>query len=998
MGEYVVTNMTFTGIYTAVTTLFALANISLGVLSLRHRGRAGASLGMTAFYCAWVELSYLISALSSGYFAFSLSSSIYFIGVDLMLISLLEFSAAFSQYVNTKLFRHLRRLVNLYGVIDIVAFLVNPFREISISYASTGAILPSFEYVMFLMYKMHLVYTYAIVLCSVLMLVNRLRRVPREYRKQYVLGLVSIAIIVLINAFFLYIPLPSLISRLDLSVLGYTVGLYFLYYSSMNYSVKGMMDNFRVSIFESIMQGILLFDYNDCLIMHNSRAQELLPEANLQKGLTYSEFLPIFELEDQLKADAEPVSVMCYTHREGMVAPVRCDHRILNNDYHQKIGRLLVFTDETVTRDILTGFHMWDNFKMIAPSHDRTYAAHSSVAILDICGLTMINKTQGRNQGDRAIRELARLMQEYFPKQTYFVRGQDANLIALTNTTSEDVMQEAVAKIKDHCNHNIIYSISGVNSRNPNVLAAIADAMVGLQVKKLMDKDSIHSQLLTSLMRALEECDEDTEAHVRRTQKLGEMLGTRIGLSDVEQSQLSLLCMLHDIGKIGIPLEILNKPGRLSPAEWKTIQSHVEKGYQIALSVEELSGIADSIRHHHERWDGNGYPDHLAENEIPMLSRIISVVDAYDAMTNDRSYRKALTQEAAILELKRCRGSQFDPKLVDEFLNIIPLVESHDTVERPATVTDIIAEILVAESSSQIETVHPVVYTRYVLDENLAIVTADESFNMLTGYSLDDVRGENLHQFDLIPPEDRAEYFAEVSKCLAKGPFVYLEHRILCKDGRMLYVFCYGKQYFDSVARANYTEIVVFDVSQTYSMRTVTSIHMPVKMRQTREVLNIEAEAWVFDETIFRQLVEKKISNGTGKVLLMQMEVDGFRQYFQQSSKEDGEKYLRSVMQAISGALRSGDPILYKESGEYVAAVTFDPECDDRLVRQRAQQIFEKTSMTLAITHRSGYLSMGAAITGDTLRSYDSLCQSAAAALKDAEKVGRSSLSFGVGM
>ena len=190
-------------------------------------------------------------------------------------------------------------------------------------------------------------------------------------------------------------------------------------------------------------------------------------------------------------------------------------------------------------------------------------------------------------------------------------------------------------------------------------------------MKKLLSSKSVHSQTLTSLVRALQESDSDTEAHVRRTQKMGVELGRRVGLSDEQIADLRLLCLLHDIGKIGIPLEILNKPGKLTEEEFAVLRTHVEKGYQIAMSSDELKSIARMILCHHERWDGKGYPEGLSGNSIPVLSRVIAIVDAYDAMVNNRSYRKGLDPETAQEEMRRGAGVQFDPYLTGEFLSML---------------------------------------------------------------------------------------------------------------------------------------------------------------------------------------------------------------------------------------------------------------------------------------------------------------------------------------
>ena len=129
---------------------------------------------------------------------------------------------------------------------------------------------------------------------------------------------------------------------------------------------------------------------------------------------------------------------------------------------------------------------------------------------------------------------------------------------------------------------------------------------------------------------------------------------------------------LHDIGKMFIPPEILNKPSSLNEDEWEVLKTHTIKGKNIALSSPLFKDIADEILHHHERWDGMGYPDGLSKETIPLLSRIVSVVDSFDAMISDRPYRKRMSVNEAIEELKRNSGTQFDPRVVSEF---IPLVE-----------------------------------------------------------------------------------------------------------------------------------------------------------------------------------------------------------------------------------------------------------------------------------------------------------------------------------
>lgn len=159
--------------------------------------------------------------------------------------------------------------------------------------------------------------------------------------------------------------------------------------------------------------------------------------------------------------------------------------------------------------------------------------------------------------------------------------------------------------------------------------------------------------------------------HGQRLVGLSLAVGKRLCLSEDSLEELELLCVLHDIGKTGISNTILGKPGKLDDAEWHKMKEHSLLGFQIAAEHEAFEKIAYCILCHHERWDGTGYPLGLSGTEIPLLSRIISVADALDAMTTGRVYRKAISLPSACRELKRCAGTQFDPELVEIVIELL---------------------------------------------------------------------------------------------------------------------------------------------------------------------------------------------------------------------------------------------------------------------------------------------------------------------------------------
>ncbi|MDI6816136.1 MAG: diguanylate cyclase [Actinomycetota bacterium] len=176
--------------------------------------------------------------------------------------------------------------------------------------------------------------------------------------------------------------------------------------------------------------------------------------------------------------------------------------------------------------------------------------------------------------------------------------------------------------------------------------------------------------LVTSLALAVDARDSYTRLHSKGVSVLSKRLAIRLGLSIQQASRIEIAGLLHDVGKIGISDEILNKPGRLTEEEMLTIKNHSIISAQIIDSTS-LKDIVPAIRYHHERWDGNGYPDGLKNDDIPLEARIIALADTFDAMTTDRPYRKALPIADAVNEIKRCAGTQFDPELAAEFVLVI---------------------------------------------------------------------------------------------------------------------------------------------------------------------------------------------------------------------------------------------------------------------------------------------------------------------------------------
>lgn len=183
--------------------------------------------------------------------------------------------------------------------------------------------------------------------------------------------------------------------------------------------------------------------------------------------------------------------------------------------------------------------------------------------------------------------------------------------------------------------------------------------------------------MVDALSRALEAKNSHMCGHSERVAELSLRMAQRIGLPMAEQERIHIGAHLHDIGKIGIPDAILNKPGKLTESEFAIIRQHPEIGGDIVSKVKVFHSVVDIVRHHHERFDGKGYPDKLCGTEISLGSRIVCVADAFDAMISMRSYRPPLNVSEAMAEVERCRGSQFDPEIVDVLKKIVNNKELH---------------------------------------------------------------------------------------------------------------------------------------------------------------------------------------------------------------------------------------------------------------------------------------------------------------------------------
>jgi len=192
---------------------------------------------------------------------------------------------------------------------------------------------------------------------------------------------------------------------------------------------------------------------------------------------------------------------------------------------------------------------------------------------------------------------------------------------------------------------------------------------------------------VTSLAYAIDAKDQYTQGHSQKVSAYAALLAEALGMSDPEVEEIRLGAILHDVGKVGIPESILNKGGPLNPEEWETMKTHVSFGGRLLEALVPMARIRQMVLHHHEFFDGSGYPDALSGETIPLGARIITIADSYDTITSDRSYKKGRTADEALSELERCANTQFDPRLIAAFVRAMrqlpnPIIEVASLLSR----------------------------------------------------------------------------------------------------------------------------------------------------------------------------------------------------------------------------------------------------------------------------------------------------------------------------
>lgn len=384
---------------------------------------------------------------------------------------------------------------------------------------------------------------------------------------------------------------------------------------------------------------------------------------------------PLFE-HNTYDRDGRPLTIEASITPVTIDGEIRCLALIRDVTVRKQLEAGLEFLR---MKDPLTGVFNRAHFENdILRGHAGEHA-EVGMFVCDVDGLKLINDTLGHRQGDDLLRRVAGLLESGVQTPDYVARIGGDEFVVVLNKPSREQMESLYQYYREKVaayngdNPHLPLSLSlgwAMSAGNSGAEHVFKEADNNMYRQKLHQSQSVHGSIVQTMMKAMEERDHITEGHADRLGEMMERMGRKLMLPQGALADLRLLAKFHDIGKVGIPDSILNKPGRLTEEEMVVMRRHCEIGYRIAKASPDLEPIADWILKHQEHWDGRGYPLGIAGENIPLQCRILSIVDAYDAMTNDRPYRKAMPPDEALAELRCCAGTQFDPRLVDLFISL----------------------------------------------------------------------------------------------------------------------------------------------------------------------------------------------------------------------------------------------------------------------------------------------------------------------------------------
>lgn len=465
-------------------------------------------------------------------------------------------------------------------------------------------------------------------------------------------------------------------------------------------SLEEEKEKLRLTI-ASIGDGVISTDLHGNITIFNSVAEQLTGWSSQDAiGRPICEVLQVIDINTGEKCINPIQKVMENNSSQGLesqtifVSKDKHDRTIAysaapikDNDGNIQ-GAILVFRDITEEKrkqdeifymsycDSLTGLYNRRYFEEELKRLDNESNLPISIIMGDANGLKITNDAFGHSEGDKLLQQVAKAIKKSCRAGDIAARwGGDEFVMILPKTKKEDA-GAIVKRIKDACadmrveslNVSIALGWDTKETQEEDLLKVIKSAEDYMYKHKVVEGENVRSNIINAVFNTLHEKNPGVESHSNRVSALSQQIGKAMALPESRIIELKVAGLLHDIGKVALNENILNKTGPLTENEWNEVKRHSDIGYRIINTSPEMSDIASYVLFHHEHYDGTGYPKGLKGEEIPLLARIITVADAYDSMTNEKTYKQVMSKDAAVNELIKGKGTQFDPHIVDVFI------------------------------------------------------------------------------------------------------------------------------------------------------------------------------------------------------------------------------------------------------------------------------------------------------------------------------------------
>jgi len=467
--------------------------------------------------------------------------------------------------------------------------------------------------------------------------------------------------------------------------------------------IRAEKEKFRTTLL-SVGDGVISTDSNGKIVVMNPVAEHLtkwsLQEA---KGQPFEKVFHIINeytgeiCENPVNRVLESMEMIelakhiTLISKDGTGIPIEESAAPIRSEEGNITGVVVVFRDFTDKKEKLDEIEYLSYHDYLTGLYNRRYMEDSvqrldtlrnlpfTVMSIDVNGLKLTNDAFGHKMGDRLLVSCARMLESVCREDDIIGRmGGDEFMILLPRTSADEakrIKERIEAAAKEIRLDSVIVSLalgfSTKYSTDVDIGMVITQSDNDMYKNKLKYGKLMRSQTIELLLKNINLKYDNEQIHTERVSQYCVAIAKEMGLSEREVAKVNTAAVLHDIGKIMVPPEILNKPGRLTEDEYEVIKKHPETGYQILKSVDEYASLALNVLYHHERIDGTGYPEGLKGEKIPLVARIIGVADAYEAMTGSRPYQTPKTKEAAIKELIRHSGTQFDAEVVKVFVEKI---------------------------------------------------------------------------------------------------------------------------------------------------------------------------------------------------------------------------------------------------------------------------------------------------------------------------------------